>query len=546
MVTVVENFNTQFEIPQPRYFMPNQFLMLVTHENEPNAGQIRARLSELNLGPFQNLLGEARIEPESILTFAGSEALPQFSLVLVELPGDVEDAALVALTDLLYARREAISDGQLGVQTVTVNWLASTAPGQAVTGGPGAPPVPGEIDPQFWGVPLSDPNAPFSFRLATAAEITAIPNVALNANSTQGDEQLPTPQKVEQAVEIALLDTAPTPEQIWDAYARWHEQHPLMKSLLGPDGTLPNGRLRITYMEQMQGGKEMLAALGVEDVKETYGLLPPQYEMADHGLFAAGVAHTLAPQASLHLVQVLNPWGVGSTFTLALGLLTLLRERLPQNVKLVVNCSLTVQFPWDKAHEHTGLPASSLRRLRRSARSRRTYIEQSMLPVLWALQALHAQCRDVLFVAAAGNDGTGKANRPLARYPAAIDGVIGAGALGDNFDFTKYSNKSDMPLNAGIATFGGDVDTDGWADPKLGMLGIYTGSSFPSKRGGSIANTSGWGRWAGTSFAAPVISGVLAARIQSGDSPDAAHDWMEDLLIELGGGDNIFPVKQGS
>lgn len=546
MASVPEKSSNEFQISAPHYFMPNQFLMLVTHENELDGGQIRARLNALNVEGFQNLLGEARIEPESILTFAGSEVLPQFSLVLVELPGDVEDAGLVYLTDQLYAQRQALSDEQLGVQTVTVNWLASSAPGQAVTGGPGAPPVPGEIDPQFWDVPLSDPKAPFSFRLATAAEITGIPNVALSASSTQGGEQLPTPQKIEHAVEIALLDTAPMPEQIQGAYARWHEQHPLMQSLLGPDGKLPNGRLRITYMEQMQGGKEMLAALGVEDVKETYGLLPPQYEMADHGLFAAGVAHTLAPQASLHLVQVLNPWGVGSTFTLALGLLTLLKEPLNEDVKLIVNCSLTVQFPWDKAHEHTGLPASSLRRLRRSARSRRTYIEQSMLPVLWALQALHAQCRDVLFVAAAGNDGTGKASRPLARYPAAIDGVIGAGALGVNFGFTQYSNKSDLPLNAGIATFGGDVDTDGWADPKLGMLGIYTGESFPSKRGGSIANTSGWGRWAGTSFAAPVISGVLAAKIQSGDSPDAAHDWMEDLLIELGGGDNIFPVKQGS
>jgi hypothetical protein len=35
------------------------------------------------------------------------------------------------------------------------------------------------------------------------------------------------------------------------------------------------------------------------------------YRMTDHGLFVAGIIHTIAPQAELHLIEVLNPYGVG-------------------------------------------------------------------------------------------------------------------------------------------------------------------------------------------------------------------------------------------
>jgi len=31
--------------------------------------------------------------------------------------------------------------------------------------------------------------------------------------------------------------------------------------------------------------------------------------MADHGLFVAGIIHSIAPQASLHLIRVLNDFG---------------------------------------------------------------------------------------------------------------------------------------------------------------------------------------------------------------------------------------------
>jgi hypothetical protein len=224
---------------------------------------------------------------------------------------------------------------------------------------------------------------------------------------------------------------------------------------------------------------------------------------------------------------------------------TVLNDRRLEGAKLIINCSLTIQFPWDRGHAKDNLPPFLLKIIGTKVGYRAGYIERAMLPIHWILEALRRTYPDVLIVAAAGNDGkAGNPRRPLARYPAAFQDVIGAGALQSNYRFAPYSNQSDMPLNAGIATFGGNVALSGRAHAQKGMLGIYTGD-FPNPNGTTTANANGWGRWAGTSFAAPVISGVLASRIGAGDLPTDAHAWIENLLIEAGANDNIFPVKQG-
>ncbi len=98
---------------------------------------------------------------------------------------------------------------------------------------------------------------------------------------------------------------------------------------------------------------------------------------------------------------------------------------------------------------------------------------------------------DVLIVAAAGNDAH-PGNRPFARQPAAFDSVIGVGALGMDGNPAVYSNLADQPSHIGIATFGGDMDAGGAADPERGVLGVYTGE-FPD----GSKNENGWARWGG-------------------------------------------------
>jgi len=110
-------------------------------------------------------------------------------------------------------------------------------------------------------------------------------------------------------------------------------------------------------------------------------------------------------------------------------------------------------------------------------------------PLRWTCDLLEED--DVLIVAAAGNDAH-PGNRPFARQPAAFDSVIGVGALGMDGNPAVYSNLADQPSHIGIATFGGDMDAGGAADPERGVLGVYTGE-FPD----GSKNENGWARWGG-------------------------------------------------
>ena len=122
----------------------------------------------------------------------------------------------------------------------------------------------------------------------------------------------------------------------------------------------------------------------------------------------------------------------------------------------------------------------------------------------------------------------------LPRYPAAAPGVIGVGALsGEGVDLASYSNFCDEPPSEGFMTLGGEPGTEN------GILGVYI-HEFPVDNGSNDPdyhveqpqpghlrgpadyspdlseiqynpNLFGWAWWAGTSFATPIISGLLAA-----------------------------------
>lgn len=88
----------------------------------------------------------------------------------------------------------------------------------------------------------------------------------------------------------------------------------------------------------------------------------------------------------------------------------------------------------------------------------------------------YAQSRGALVVAAVGNDGDTKLN-----YPAACPGVVGVSATDAHGDFAWFSS------------FGRDVAL---AAPGLDIT--------------SVMNNSGYGTESGTSFSAPIVSGVAA------------------------------------
>jgi subtilisin family serine protease len=110
-------------------------------------------------------------------------------------------------------------------------------------------------------------------------------------------------------------------------------------------------------------------------------------------------------------------------------------------------------------------------------------------------------------VAAAGNDHT---DRPF--FPAAAKGIIAVAACDDSGDRESYSN------------FGW------WVDARAKGEHVSTFYRHPQGESGetlsrpfseATADFGGWAKWAGTSFAAPVVAAAIAAKMTELDTFNA-------------------------
>lgn len=143
--------------------------------------------------------------------------------------------------------------------------------------------------------------------------------------------------------------------------------------------------------------------------------------------------------------------------------------------------------------------------------------------------------------------GNPKPMTPEAEYPARynIDNIIGVSAARfgekpkkeeerrwlNDFDRNKpehttvFSNSPEIFPEIGFITYGGEVEGNTaiiqWPrySSKKGIIGIYL-SDYPDKVSDTgellyTTNTSGWARWTGTSFAAPIISGSIACALSN-------------------------------
>jgi subtilisin family serine protease len=262
--------------------------------------------------------------------------------------------------------------------------------------------------------------------------------------------------------------------------------------------------------------------------------------MRDHGLFIAGIIHTIAPQAELHLYEMLNPYGVASLETIAQNFLKVFKD-LENKRPLFINCSFMLDIPVAGVLDKDFPP---------EIRNQSEFMEH-LIKTPRELFGWVTQQKDVYVVAAAGNDAlhnnsNGGPGRPLTRYPAAFKNVLGVGALPKNaspvngkYSAATYSNLADHKTPPeGYMTLGGEPGPDG-------VLGVYIGEFPAVKAKGCLAflwqwlglgkarrgqlpnnfhtlvpddieyklNTTGWAWWAGTSFATPIITGTLAAAI---------------------------------
>ena len=359
-------------------------------------------------------------------------------------------------------------------------------------------------------------------------------------------------------VTVAILDTAPCLQALAAAYERYYKvnpankpqnEHLLIKGLLGPDGKL------VVHPASIE---ELLRMRSVH-------LRDHDYEMSDHGLFIAGIIHTLAGEVKIHLYEVLNSQGVGDLVSIASGFWRVFNRFSRE--QLVVNASLTLRIPRLNHPIHDFDPSFMAEIIKEWETQANKNIEWLTTDVLsdegrkWlarqgeAIEWIcdHLYYRGSRVIAAAGNDWRSEesSERPDPGFPAGFDRVLGVGALPKNavrdtttrvYPVSKYSNLSDESeeqaenKEVGVTTLGGE------AGAGKGVLGVYIGE-FPDMRyrlsqyhcllrplmwviftlmwGNCIRprNKSDWAWWCGTSFATPIIAGLTAAVLSELNQP---------------------------
>jgi hypothetical protein len=247
---------------------------------------------------------------------------------------------------------------------------------------------------------------------------------------------------------------------------------------------------------------------------------PRYYFMPDHGVFVAGLVRDIAPGARIRLIRILNDFGGCDLYNLFSALTDLEQDMISGSIRrLVINLSLTVMpdirrlpYVW---FDHRQGPSTQLAGAVRVL----SHIEEGLRLLFESLYEHGA-----LVVAAAGNDSPlsikqGQKPRPP-RTPARFDTVLSVTSVNSRYAPSQFANLACIsPLNEGVATFGGDsygsTDANGLPDA---VRGIYIAPTFPNGE----QNVSGWADWSGTSFAAPIISGLGAHLLAQGwSAPNA-------------------------
>jgi subtilase family protein len=257
------------------------------------------------------------------------------------------------------------------------------------------------------------------------------------------------------------------------------------------------------------------------------------HDITDHALFIAGLIHDLAPGADLSLRPVLNRYGVGDMYVLLKVLADIVDHKRSEQPSV-----LNMSFGFLPKLEHLpwmwfGVPQERDRSFRPDLAvpsDARSWAERGVAPaeadqsgrlLHGGLDVLsrYLLANNLLCVAAAGNDSAQRAAadhpRLGARVPARYESVLGVAAtLRNGVDPAIYSNMGDgRELGDHVSTFGGDLDLQADAATD-GLVSVFTTRLFPDKSSPAgdpnLANTNGFANWSGTSFAAAIVSGLVA------------------------------------
>jgi subtilisin family serine protease len=198
-------------------------------------------------------------------------------------------------------------------------------------------------------------------------------------------------------------------------------------------------------------------------------------EAAGHGTFVAGIVRQIAPACTVTAIKALDSDGIGTDFAVADALFQLAEaDEAPDLVNLSMAC----------------LAGATI----------------TPVAIDVAIEALTQRHPDTLIVAAAGNDGS-----ETPTWPAANKSVLSVGAR-DGARPAMYSNTGywvdfSVPADGVVSTY---------------VRGVRRVDNLGSAGSEEIEYGEAYAAWSGTSFAAPQVTGLLAALRSEGYSAGQA------------------------
>ncbi|MDN5766177.1 MAG: S8 family serine peptidase [Humibacillus sp.] len=196
-----------------------------------------------------------------------------------------------------------------------------------------------------------------------------------------------------------------------------------------------------------------------------------------HGTFVAGVVRAMAPKSQVHVHRLLTTGGAEFESDLIPRMVAALRTG-PDIISM--SAGVNLKDTTREGHQWTSIG-------------------------LRVFNEVHLQPTRTLFVCAAGNDGGPGPFEPASQgWPVAVGALDASGVL------AGYSNRGPW---VDVYARGSDV-VNAYPD------GVY---HYEESSRPDVTFDSGLARWSGTSFATPLVAGLVAARMSwSGETPRAA------------------------
>lgn len=241
--------------------------------------------------------------------------------------------------------------------------------------------------------------------------------------------------------------------------------------------------------------------------------------LRDHGLFGTGLTFATAPKSELHLVRVLDDNAVGDLYSLVAGIDGFNQSMLLQNLgtlrRVVYNFSLGLKPIGAEV-------PTEVRDLTQELLTLMPVAERPELVDGLPLLSLEIPLRTAynlggVLIASAGNDSAGLATPANQNVPAAYSFVLGVQSTNMDQRQSCYSNSGE------VGAPGGNGGITPNCEPQLQLCNAtqpcdYGLVGLVSER----SDTVGFAYWVGSSFAAPLVSGVAADALENGVTYDKA------------------------